>query len=378
MKKIGYIVYGILFHIFRVFGVNKKKVVLFMVHNCHFKGNLNFIYEEMRQRDPNLKFVITSKKEIFALKGAGVAKVFSLIRAVWRFYVVLNFHLATAKYVFLNDNFQPMAYMNFSKETRIVQLWHGVGAFKRFGLSTETIPLNRMCTEKGNQRLTHLIVSCPQVIGHYAEAFGVDPSVIYPDGVPVTDYYFDEERKARGLERFYEKYPELKEKKILLYTPTFRKTLKENLELLNHFDYKEVKKQLGEEWAILIRLHPQVHETLTIDPDYAYDMTEYDDVKDLYLVSNTLVNDYSSTVVEFALFGKPIVLYPYDFEEYDRGFYCDYKLYAPGPITYTLEDMIARVKEEKADTEAIQRFIEVHYGVRDGQATKRVIDRVMS
>ncbi len=54
-------------------------------------------------------------------------------------------------------------------------------------------------------------------------------------------------------------------------------------------------------------------------------MTDYSDITDLYMVADCLVTDYSSTVVEYVLLDKPIILFAYDLDKYDRGFYRDYR-----------------------------------------------------
>ncbi len=391
MKRLAYWLYGLLFHLFRICPVRKKKVVLFMIHNSKFRGSLKFIQDEMKKRDSEFEFVVVSKKQLFSASGKGFTKLLSLCKGVFYFYVVLNFHLATAGYIFLNDNFQPLAYMNVSKKTKVVQVWHGVGAFKRFGLSTETDPVVRSCTSKGNERVTHLFVSSKQVIPYYAEAMGMSEDKIYADGIPVTDYYFDEEKKMAGREHFYKKYPELRSKKVLLYTPTFRESNEENLALLEHFNVKAIKEQLGEEWAVLVRLHPQIHKQITIKEDGCYDVTGYSDIKELYVVADVLVNDYSSTVVEYALLGKPIILFAYDLEKYDRGFYRDYKEHASGCIVHDEEELLKTLElvcgdtsctQEKEKMEALlkenrEHFLSLQYDTMDGKATKRVVDRVL-
>ena len=391
VKRLAYWLYGFLFHLFRICPVRKKKVVLFMIHNSKFRGSLKFIHDEMKKRDSEFEFVVVSKKQLFSVSGKGMKKIVSLCKGAFYFYVILNYHMATAGYIFLNDNFQPLAYMNVSKKTKVVQVWHGVGAFKRFGLSTEKDPVVRNCTRKGNQKVTHLFVSSEQVILYYAEAMGMEESRIYADGIPVTDYYFDEEMKCAGREHVYQEYPELKGKKILLYTPTFRESEEENKALLCQFDYKAIKKRLGEEWAVLVRLHPQIHKQVSINESECYDVTEYRDIKELYTVADVLVNDYSSTVVEYALFDKPIILYAYDLEKYDRGFYRDYKENAPGIISYTQEelmqvlDVICGNTKDTAQIEEMnqvmranrEHFLSLQYDYMDGMATKRVVDRVL-
>ena len=80
MKKIGYWIFGILFHLFRIFPVKNKKVVLFMVHDCKFQGNIRYVYEEMKRRQEGFQFVILSKRNILTPTGTGIKKVVSKIK----------------------------------------------------------------------------------------------------------------------------------------------------------------------------------------------------------------------------------------------------------------------------------------------------------
>lgn len=373
MKKIAYILYGILFHIFRLFPIKKKKVVLMMIHNSQFKGNLRYVYEEMKKRD-DFSFVILSKKQLFSVSGKGIMRILRMIWAGIQFYVVWNYHLATAEYIFLNDNFLPLAYMNISAKTKLIQLWHGVGAWKQFGLTTEKDKTVQSLVRKGNQRLTHIFVSSEAVVSCYEEAFGVGKEKIYVTGVPVTDFYFDEEKKAGARERVTRAFPDIQGKKVLLYTPTFREEKENDRQLLNRFPAKELLQEMGEDWVILLRLHPQVHENICLMEEHCYDATEYEDVKDLYVIADVLVNDYSSTVVEFALLHKPIYQYAYDLKEFTRGFYWDYVEHAPGPIAYNWRQLVSFLKDETLDEEKWRYFVELQYEILDGQATKRVVD----
>lgn len=377
MKGLAHILYGMVFHLLRICPVKKKKAVLFMIHNSRFQGNLRFVYEEMRVLDPEFQFVVLSKKQLFSVSGKGIGRAIRLLGAGVQFFLVWNYHLATAEYIFLNDNFLPLAYMNVSAKTKVVQLWHGVGAFKKFGLTTETRPQIRRCVEKGNKRITHLFVSSAQVVPYYKEALGVSESRMFPTGVPVTDYYFNEEMMKAGREHFYREYPQLKKKKLLLYTPTFRASWEENESLAEHFDCKRIKEALGEDWAVLIRRHPQIPSAGFRLWKDCYDVTDYEDIKELYVAAHVLVNDYSSTVVEYALLRKPVVLYAYDLASYDRGFYRDYLEHAPGPVARNLEQLIELIKGEQFEPEGLEHFLQMQYDCMDGKASRRAVEAVL-
>jgi len=375
MKKIGYWLYGMLFHIFRIlFPVQEKKVVLWMLHDCKFQGNIRYVYEEMKKRDPEYKFIKISKRALFQTEKKGIATVLKTMIGGLQLFIGVNYHLATSEYILLNDNFLPLAYMNPAKNVKIIQFWHGVGAFKRFGLSTETDEEVRKIVKEGNSRVTHLFVSSRQIIPYYEEAFGIEKSRIFATGIPVTDFYFDDKKKNCSSARFYKKYPELRAKKIVLYTPTFRETEEENNQILQKFDMQKLVDALGEEWVLLIRLHPQIRGNIPKLPKRCVDMTEYPDIKDLFIVSDVLINDYSSTVVEYVLLQKPIILYAYDLDAYDRGFYNSYRETAPGVLVRNMDEMLDAFSHLDVQTNKYQDFIKQQYDYLDQNATKRIVD----
>lgn len=379
MRNLPYLVYGLLFRIFRLIPVNQKKVVLYMNHNCGFHGNLRYIYEEMKRRELSFRFIIMSKDSLFNSKSNHkIIRLLKKIKGGFSFYITLNYHFATAKIICMNDNFLPLAYMPLSKETSLFQLWHGGGAFKQFGLSSEKDKFVRKLVLNGNQQVKGLFVSSKQVIDIYEEALGIKKELIYPTGVPVTDYYFKEHNFVEAKERFYKRYKELKGKKIVFYAPTFRGTDEENEVLLQRFNCSEIKNQLGEEYAILVRMHPQIRPQHRQVPESCYDVTEYSDVKDLYVVSDLLITDYSSVLVEYVLLDKPIILYAYDLERYDRGFYFDYREMMPGPIVVNQEQLISCILNNNIQsTKKREHFIDYEYDCMDGQSTKRVVDLIL-
>jgi len=69
--------------------------------------------------------------------------------------------------------------------------------------------------------------------------------------------------------------------------------------------------------------------------DFAIDVSNYDDISELYLISDTLITDYSSVMFDFGILKRPQFFFAYDIDKYDkglRGFYMNYKNDLPGPI----------------------------------------------
>ena len=377
MKKIGYWILAGVYNLCSIFcPVKQNKIVLFNGHNHGLNGNLLEVYEEMKKRNQKYQFVIMAKRDLFTGSEKGkFSRMLMLGKGVFRFFVTLPYHMATAEKVFFNDNFIPLAYMRTQKrKTQFVQLWHGAGAFKRFGLSTEKDSKVYELVKKANQKITHLFVTSKQVVGYYQEAFAIEREKIYPVGIPVTDLYFDKERIRKRKEQVYENYPEFQGRKLLLYAPTFRGEDWENREILKQFDVQEIHKILGEEWLILVKMHPKFPVENIMENEYCYNMTNYNDISDLYLVVDMLITDYSSTVVEYSLLDKPVVMFAYDLEKYDRGFYYDYEAMVPGKVAHSKEELYAILEKNYEESEKRHNFVKFQYDNVNGKVCQKVLD----
>lgn len=69
-----------------------------------------------------------------------------------------------------------------------------------------------------------------------------------------------------------------------------------------------------------------------------------------------MVTDYSSTVVEYVLLDKPIILFAYDLDKYDRGFYRDYRSTVPGDIAYSTEELLQLLQKNVDNAQKRQDF----------------------
>jgi CDP-ribitol ribitolphosphotransferase len=344
-------------------------------HDHGISGNLLEMYRTLREKEPDGTYIVFAKRDLFMRKDHRKRKSLpGMIADFFRFFVVLPYHMATAQTVFFNDNFLPLAYMHTAKETRFVQLWHGAGAFKRFGLSTEKDPAVVDIVTRANQRMTHLFVTSAQVIPCYREAFAVPEERIYATGIPATDLYFDEPLKQQRIKKFYGKYPQLSHQKILLYAPTFRKTPEENREIMKQFDPEKIHSVLGDEWTIFIKFHPKFPMENIPENAYCYNMTYYNDISDLYLVADLLITDYSSTVVEYVLLDKPVLFFAYDLPSYDRGFYFDYESVMPGKVAHSSRQLLEILQKDWDDSEKRQSFVNFEYDNVSGNACERILD----
>lgn len=296
--------------------------------------------------------------------------------------------IATAKYVFMNEASNTMSAMPLRPETKIIQLWHGCGAFKKFGFSTADLLFGASREEQlkhpFNKNYSLVTVSSPEVIWAYNEAMNIDEKsgIVQATGSSRTDIFYDEEFLKEARERVYEIVPQAKGKKIILYAPTFRGRVAkaESPDMLN---IKMFYEALGDEYVLLIKHHPVVKEPPVVPEaykDFAMDVGNVLSIEELLSTADICISDYSSLVFEYSLFEKPLIFFAYDLDEYFdwRGFYYDYFELAPGLIAKTNFEMIDYIKhiDERFDKKAIQDFRYKFMRSCDGHATQRIIDTI--
>lgn len=296
--------------------------------------------------------------------------------------------LATANYVFLDEATVTTCGINKRPETKIVQLWHGCGAFKKFGFSTADKIFGGNAKEQKRYPMYRnfdlVCVSSPEVVWAYEEAMQLKGvGNVKPVGVSRTDVFFQDDYIRAAKQRIIEQIPAAAEKKIILYAPTFRGRVASAYGP-DHFDYEKLYESLGAEYIILIKHHPLVKRLPEIPLEYrdsfVYDVSHTMEIEDLICASDICISDYSSLIFEYSLFEKPIILFAYDLDVYFdwRGFYYDYFEMAPGPVLISTEEIIDYIThiDTEFDREKMHAFREKFMRSCDGHSTDRILDEV--
>ncbi|MBQ6813644.1 MAG: CDP-glycerol glycerophosphotransferase family protein [Methanobrevibacter sp.] len=368
-------IYGMIFNLMRIFAVKRNRVSFITTKNASFESNLRYLARELeskRTEDGGSYEYRFIPKDEFSLSNMK--------------------YMATSKYVFLTDNFFALAFMSFASNVKIIQLWHGTGIFKKFGYDLLNEKQQKVM-EKFSRKITYLIVSSRNVVDIYSHNFALDRSKAIPLGIPRNDYYSPEhldESYVKCLREEFEKvYPNLGGKKIVLYAPSFREDPVYN-NVFNFFDVEKFIEELGDEYVLCIRLHPNYnrfsdHEhridlDSIIDSYNVVNFTGFPDEQKLFLISDILITDYSSVMVEYTLVNRPIILFVYDLDNYlenDRGFYFDYRKRVPGRIVQDTDELVKVIRDEDFNMDGLRTFAEFQFDYFDGDSSKRILDFVL-
>lgn len=295
--------------------------------------------------------------------------------------------IATAEYVFLNDASDLISCLPLRPETKVIQLWHACGAFKKWGMSTAEKTFGGSSWEKERhpfyENLDLVTVSSPEVVWAYEEAMalGDRPGIVQPLGVSRTDVFYDKTFLADAQAELAKRVPQLSGRKIMLYAPTFRGTT-DHPTGPDFLDIEALASALSSEYVLLIKHHPLVTNIPAIPPecqDFAFNVGDMA-IDILLSVADVCITDYSSIVFEYSLFERPIAFLAPDIHDYDdwRGFYYDYDELTPGPVLATTEELIAWVAslQNGFDSTDIARFKQRFMSACDGHATERILARI--
>lgn len=296
--------------------------------------------------------------------------------------------LAEAEVIFLDDACDLVSCLPLRKETKAVQLWHACGAFKKWGISTADLKFGGTLEETRRhpfyKNLSLVTISSPEVAWAYIEAMDLkgQEDIVQALGVSRTDIFFDPQFLSAARTRVEAAFPPAAGKKVLLYAPTFRGHVS-TAEGPNELDIPALKEALGNEWVLLIKHHPFVKHPAPVPlgcEDFAYLVQGDIAIDDLLCTADACISDYSSIVFEYSLFGRPMIFFAYDLDDYDdwRGFYYSYDEFTPGPVLATSEEVLDYLVhlDERFDPTVVAKFREKFMCFCDGHATDRIMQFV--
>ncbi len=347
MKLILKIVIGILNLIFaflKLLPVQDKVTFISRQANQNTE-DIQMLGDELKSQRPDVKVVYLCKK----LEGNLLQKMGYALHMLSQMY-----HIATSRVVILDSYCICVSVLKQRDSLTVIQMWHALGSLKKFGLSIigegegrskETAELMAM-----HKNYDYVLTSGQACLMNFADAFGYTQELhkMKIMSLPRVDKLTDDYIKSNALERIYHRYPEFREKKVVVYAPTFRK----GKDISREID--ELARQFNkDEYVFVLKNHPLV----SVDCQDAFTDNEFTTLE-MILAADYVVCDYSAVVYEAAVLKKPLFFYTFDYESYgvDRDFYIDYKAEMPGFISGNPKELADAIINNKYSLELIADF----------------------
>jgi len=364
--------------------VRKKTIVFESFLGKQFSDNPKALYEYIKKHYPDYTLYWSFDRQYRKnFEGKN-------LNSLPRFGIKWIFVMARANYWITNSRL-PL-WLPKSKNTIYVQTWHGT-PLKKLGLDMDEVHMPGTDTESYKSdfkteasKWNYLISPNAYSTQIFKRAFDFRKTVI-ESGYPRNDILYTHNNEQSILE-IKAKLNIPLDKKVILYAPTWRDDdyyrvgqYKFTLQL----DLNKLQNKLGDDYVVLLRMHYLVAEKLELSghEDFVYDFSTYNDINELYLVSDLLITDYSSVFFDYANLKRPTIFYVYDLDDYRdrlRGFYFDLEAKAPGPLVKTTDEVISVVKRaEQHDfipAKKVGLFYDEFCYLDDGQASKRVAEKL--
>ena len=358
----------------------KENVVLFETFMAkNYSDSPKYIYEALQKMAPG-------KYEcVWAINGDHDIPYGA--KCVKRFSFQYAYYLAVSKYLVFNVR-QPLWYRK--REGQIfLETWHGT-PLKRLVFDQEEVtsasPKYKEQFYRQRQEWDYLVSANPFSSKTFRSCFLYEGKML-EYGYPRNDILYapDRDQRAQALKA---KLGIPKEKKTILYAPTWRDDEhygKGEYKFTLALDLQKMKTLLGKDYVLLLRTHHYIADKIDTTglEGFAYNLSSYDDISEIYLITDICITDYSSVFFDFANLKRPILFYTYDIEKYKnqlRGFYIDMHTEVPGPLLYTSEEVIDAILHidqiQKRYAKRYEEFYDRFCCFDDGHASENIVKEV--
>ena len=345
------------------YGDNPKSVAEYLL--AHYPGQFEII---IPVKDPAANAHLTDK-------GLTVVKYNSL----------RYFRYALTSQVFLTNS-GGFSYLPMRKKQYIINTWHGGGAYKKCGLDMyEDTPLFRKDLKLAGDKTNLFLSTCQRFTEVVSASMLTPKEVFWGIGMPRNDIMCHPDEKLRQEVRA--KLGLQEGEKLILFAPTYRKPndnyFKESIAISYGVDCdrvcKAMEKRFGGTWRFAYRLHPCVTNRDGLPGGAVMDLSDYPDMQELLLAADAMINDFSSSMWDFMLKGRPSFLFAIDLEHYIKTT----QVYTPVeewpfPSSTNNDDLERSILEfdEESYAAACKRHYEALGGCETGKATELVCQRI--
>ena len=222
--------------------------------------------------------------------------------------------IRTSRYVIVDNAYLPIHVAPHPERTTIIQVWHATGALKRFGVDTVQ-PLTEPEATFLHRFYDRVVTSGEASREPWSAALRTPIDHVLAIGTPRTDAFFEEATMAAVRARLMAAHPTLSGRRIVLYAPTFRGRGRHK-QVAGSLDAAALRAALPPSYALVLKTHPNLDARGESTVGYDVVADPASELNDLLIIADILVTDYSSSIFEWALLRRPLVLLVDDLETY--------------------------------------------------------------
>lgn len=360
------------------FFVKKNRIYFESFHGKQYSDSPRAIYTYMKEHYPEHELIWGVKK------GYEPLFIENDVRYVYRLTLKGMYMMASSKVWVINTRMPE--WMIKSKKTTYIQTWHGT-PLKKLGLDISKVEMPGVSTQiyrdnfsKESSRWDYLISANSYSSQIFKRAFNFSNTMLEV-GYPRNDDLIN----VSNVSSLKENLGILSDKKIILYAPTWRdnqfyKQGSYKFEL--PFSLTDFTNKFGNEAILLVRMHYLISENFDVSQyeGKVLDVSTYADMRELLMISDLLITDYSSSFFDFSLTNKPVLFYMFDQEEYSsvtRGMYFNVSETLPWPIVTTESELTTKVMNYlngnlEVDEDKLTTFKKRFADFEDGTACEKV------
>lgn len=372
MKVILYIIkvhFIIIYFFIKLFTKQRKQVYLLSRQFNSPSINYQMIIDELEKRGipykVKCKKVSTSINDSVRTQGnysntsGFIKKIFANLKGSLGYYFGLYgqmVSIAQSKVIIVDGYNLPVSLLKHKKGTKVIQQWHALGAIKKFGYQSvgkvDGINPDVARILKMHAGYDYVISGSIGMNKYFAEAFNVEENKVLAIGTPIVDFLKTTDRKAEKA--LYKKYPQLKDKVNVLYSPTFRNK--------KNYNYDDIIKNTNfDKVNLIITNHSKVEETANDERVININSSEFSTF-DVLKLCDYVITDYSALMIDAAIINKKILLYLYDYEQYNKENGVNINLLKEFPkiSSKTAKKIMSIVNEDKYDEKSFEKFKELY------------------
>lgn len=278
--------------------------------------------------------------------------------------------LASSKVVVIDGYCILVCMLKHKKDLTVIQTWHALGAIKKFGWQSLGAKEGR------NERLSiamhmhrnydYVLAPSKKTAEFYSKAFDMPMEKIKIFSLPRVDYILDgKDRK----EEFYSLNPNMADKKLFLYLPTFRsREAAAAKQLTAQFENKN-------DYQLIISTHP----LSVVEKDERFSVKGSFSSYDLMKMADVIITDYSACAFEASVLLKPIYFFVPDYKFYmkNRGVNVDIKKEFPSAAFEKADKLAQAIEKNDYDMNSLVKFKNTYVENADTNNTKNLTEFII-